>query len=830
MNEFFSSLFTNNYMAPDMLALIPNRFSDSTSVFEGSNMLWLLVCAGLVFLMQPGFMCLESGLTRSKNSINVAVKNLADFGISLILFWSFGYGLMFGDSSGWFGTNHFFVDVSRQPEYISFFVFQAMFCSTATTIVSGAVAERLRFGAYLAIATLVSGFLYPLFGNWAWNGLEDGVAKGWLGQLGFIDFAGSTVVHSAGAWVSLAILLVIGARIGRFPADAPPQKIQGSNLPMAMLGVMLLWFGWIGFNGGSTLTFNEQVAGIILNTLIAGAAGMLMSGLVSLLRYKHIEVELLMNGSIAGLVAITASCHAVSTAHACLIGAMGGVVMMLVSRGLEHLRIDDAVDAIAVHGGAGAWGTLAVALFGRLDLLGTDLSRWQLLGVQLLGIGVCFAWAFGLTLLLFWGGDRLFPLRVSLEAEEIGLNVSEHRAKTELYDLFQVMETQAATQDLSLRVPANPFTEVGHIARRYNQVIDILEKKTNDLLSYLQQVEMVTAAAAAVEANAFKPAILNPVALRPDELGQLARVFQTMFQQIKIRERALEDARDQLAQANETLEQKVQERTAELAQANAEISHLNEQLTSENRRMGAELEVTRRLQQMILPTDSELSSITGLEIAGFMEPATEVGGDYYDVLQEGDRIRIGIGDVTGHGLESSMVMLMAQTAVRALVASGETDPTRLLNAVNRTIYDNTRRMASYKNMTLSLLEYEAGLLRLSGQHEEMVVVRQNGDLESIDTIDLGFPLGLESDISPFIAETEVQLYPGDLAILYTDGITEAMNEKREQYGLDRFYTVLKNNRHLPPNDIRKAVIADVRNHVKEEAIADDLTLIILRQR
>jgi len=793
-------------------------------------MLWLLVCAGLVFLMQPGFMCLESGLTRSKNSINVAVKNLADFGISLILFWSFGYGLMFGASAGWFGTSNFFLDVSRQPESVAFFVFQAMFCSTATTIVSGAVAERLRFGAYLAIATLVSGFIYPLFGNWAWNGLEDGVARGWLGQLGFIDFAGSTVVHSAGAWVSLAALLVIGARIGRFPADAPPQKIQGSNLPMAMLGVMLLWFGWIGFNGGSTLNFNEQVAGIILNTIIAGAAGMLMSGLVSLLRYKHIEVELLMNGSIAGLVAITASCHAVSTLHAFLIGAMGGVVMMLVSRGLEHLRIDDAVDAIAVHGGAGAWGTLAVALFGQLDLLGTDLSRWQLLGVQLLGIGVCFAWAFGLTLLLFWGGDRLFPLRVSPEAEEIGLNVSEHRAKTELYDLFQVMETQAATQDLSLRVPANPFTEVGHIAHRYNQVIDILEKKTNDLLSYLQQVEVVTAAAAAVEANAFQPALLNPVALRLDELGQLARVFQAMFQQIKIRERALEDARDQLFQANETLEQKVQERTAELAQANAEISHLNEQLTSENRRMGAELEVTRRLQQMILPTDTELSSITGLEIAGFMEPATEVGGDYYDVLQEGDRIRIGIGDVTGHGLESSMVMLMAQTAVRTLVASGETDPTRLLNAVNRTIYDNTRRMASYKNMSLSLLDYEAGLLRLSGQHEELVVVRQNGDIESIDTIDLGFPLGLESDISPFIAETQVQLYPGDLAVLYTDGITEAMNNKREQYGPNRLYTVLKNHRHLPPNDIRKAVIEDVRNHVKEEAIADDLTLIILRQK
>jgi ammonium transporter len=780
--------------------------------------------------MQPGFMCLESGLTRSKNSINVAVKNLADFGISLILFWGFGYGLMFGASSGWFGTNHFFLDVSRDSQLVGFFVFQAMFCSTATTIVSGAVAERVRFGAYLVIATFTSSIIYPMFGNWAWNGLDRGAAGGWLGKLGFIDFAGSTVVHSAGAWVSLAALLVIGARIGRFPPNAPPHKVQGSNLPMAVLGVMLLWFGWIGFNGGSTLTFNEQVPGIILNTMVAGAAGMLMSGLVSLFRYQHLEVELLMNGSIAGLVAITASCHAVSTAHACLIGAIGGVVMLLVSRALERLRIDDAVDAIAVHGGAGAWGTLAVALFGQMDLLGTDLSRWQLFGVQLLGVGVCFAWAFGLTLVLFWGGDRFFPLRVSADAEEIGLNVSEHRAKTEIYDLFQVMETQAETHDLSLRVPANPFTEVGHIAHRYNQVIDTLERKTNDLLNYLQQVERVTAAAAAVEADSFQPGVLNPVALRSDELGQLARVFQTMFRQVKIREHALEEAHDQLARANETLEHKVQERTAELAQANSEILHLNQQLTSENRRMGAELEVTRRLQRMILPTEAELSSITGLEIAGFMEPASEVGGDYYDVLQEGDRIRIGIGDVTGHGLESSMVMLMAQTAVRTLVASGETDPTRLLNAVNRTIYDNTRRMASYKNMTLSLLEYEAGLLRLSGQHEELVLVRQNGDIDTFDTIDLGFPLGLESDISKFIAETQVRLNPGDLAVLYTDGITEAMNNQREQYGPDRLYTVLKKYRHLSPDDLRKAVIDDVHNHVQDEAIADDLTLVILRQR
>lgn len=811
-----------------MLALISSKVPLSVEV---SDMLWLLVCAGLVFLMQPGFMCLESGLTRSKNSINVAVKNLADFGISLILFWVLGYGLMFGQSiSGWIGASNFLVDASHTPEFISFFVFQAMFCSTATTIVSGAVAERLRFGVYVAIAILVSGLIYPIFGNWAWNGLDAGQVSGWLGRLGFIDFAGSTVVHSCGAWVSLAVLLTIGAREGRFPEGAPPQKIQGSNLPMAVLGVMLLWFGWIGFNGGSTLNFTDQVAGIILNTMVAGAAGMLMAGLLSLIRYRHIEVELLMNGSIAGLVSITAACHAVSTAHAFLIGAIGGILMLLVSRLMEHWRIDDAVDAVAVHGGAGAWGTLAVGFFGQLDLLGTDLSRGSLIAVQLLGVVTCFVWAFGVAWLVIKGGDRLLPLRVSLEAEDIGLNVSEHRAKTELYELFQVMEMQAETQDFGLRVPANPFTEVGHIARRYNQVIDALDRKTHEVFEYLQQVNLVTTAAAAVEGDSFHPRVLDPVGLRNDELGQLARVFQTMFQQVKIREKNLQEAKEQLARSNEILEERVIERTAELAQANTEILSLNERLKNENLRMGAELDVTRKLQKMILPTETELKAVSGLDIAGFMEPASEVGGDYYDVVQQDGRIKIGIGDVTGHGLESGMVMLMAQTAVRTLISSGETDPTKLLNAVNRTIYENTRRMQSYKNMTISLLDYEAGLLRLSGQHEELIVVHPDGSLESIDTIDLGFPLGLEPDISPFIAETKIQLNSGDVAVLYTDGITEAMDLNRQQYGLDRLQQVLIQHRDKTANDIRKAVIDDVLLHIGKEKVFDDLTLLILKQQ
>lgn len=269
---------------------------------------------------------------------------------------------------------------------------------------------------------------------------------------------------------------------------------------------------------------------------------------------------------------------------------------------------------------------------------------------------------------------------------------------------------------------------------------------------------------------------------------------------------------------------------AALIQANQQITHLNHQLEQENLRMSAELEVTRRLQSMILPREEELNQIVGLEIAGFMQPAAEVGGDYYDVLQDEGKIRIGIGDVTGHGLESSMVMLMVQTAVRTLIAHGESDLVKLLNTVNRLVYENTRRMRSHKNMTLAILEYEAGILRLTGQHEELIIVRTDGTIEPIDTCNLGFPLGLESDISHFIAEAKVNLNPGDIAVLYTDGITEAINLKKEQYGLERLHTLLTQVRGCHAHEICKVIIADVMSHVDKQKVFDDITLLVLKRK
>ena len=303
---------------------------------------------------------------------------------------------------------------------------------------------------------------------------------------------------------------------------------------------------------------------------------------------------------------------------------------------------------------------------------------------------------------------------------------------------------------------------------------------------------------------------------RTDELGELAHSFNLMAKQLQ--------------ELFQHLEAKVQERTYELAQANEEICTLNEYLREENQRMGMELEVTQKLQQMVLPRAEELAQIKPLDIAGFMEPAAEVGGDYYDILQHEGRIKIGIGDVTGHGLESGVLMLMVQTAVRTLLSSQITDPTDFLNILNRTLYDNLQRMQSDKNLTLSLLDYANGSLRISGQHEEVLYVNQLGKIERIDTFNLGFMVGIEPDITQFVAQHEINLADGEGVVLYTDGVTEAMNEAKQCYGLARLCEVVSQHWSLSALEIQQAVIQDLRHHIGKCKLQDDVTLLVIKQR
>jgi len=383
---------------------------------------WTLVAAALVFFMQAGFAMVEAGFTRAKNAINIMMKNLMDFSMGSLAFWAVGFGLMFGiTKTGWFGTSGFFLsDFSPggDPWVLAFWMFQVVFAATAATIVSGAMAERTKFVGYLIYSVLISALIYPVFGSWAWGSLYKG--GGWLEGLGFIDFAGSTVVHSVGGWAALAGAIVLGPRLGKYTKDGKIKPILGHNMPLAALGVFILWLGWFGFNPGSTTAANKDIAMIFVNTNLAAAAGCVLAMFTSWIKFGKPEVGMSLNGALAGLVAITSPCATVTPMSAIIIGAIAGVIVVLAVLFFDSIRIDDPVGAISVHGVCGAWGTLSAGIF---NIGGTSA---KLIGVQLLGIGACFVWTFTTAFIVFKLIDMTIGLRVSAEEELEGLDFTEH--------------------------------------------------------------------------------------------------------------------------------------------------------------------------------------------------------------------------------------------------------------------------------------------------------------------------------------------------------------------------------------------------------------------
>jgi Amt family ammonium transporter len=397
-----------------------------------ANYLWTLIAAALVFFMQAGFAMVEAGFTRAKNAVNILMKNLMDFSMGSLIYWAIGFGLMFGTSAtGWFGTSGFFLsDFSPDgdPWVLAFWMFQVVFAATAATIVSGAMAERTKFTGYLLYSLFVCGLIYPIFGSWAWGSLYEG--SGWLEGLGFIDFAGSTVVHSVGGWAALAGAIVLGPRLGKYQADGSIRPIPGHNMPLAALGVFILWLGWFGFNAGSTTTADKSIAMIFVNTNLAAATGAVFALLVSWFKFGKPEVSMSLNGALAGLVGITAGCANVSPASSVIIGAVAGVLVVFSVLLLDKIRIDDPVGAVSVHGVCGAWGTLAAGIF---NIGGTSAG---IIGVQLLGIGACFAWTFTAAFIMFKLIDKTIGLRVSPEEETEGLDSMEHAGNA--YPDFEV--------------------------------------------------------------------------------------------------------------------------------------------------------------------------------------------------------------------------------------------------------------------------------------------------------------------------------------------------------------------------------------------------------
>ncbi len=414
---------------------------DATAQLQTNlDIVWTCVAAFLVFFMQAGFALVETGFTRAKNVVNIMMKNLMDFSIGSLAFFFVGFGLMFGVTNGVFGTTGFGfagADWAGADWNFTFLIFQTVFAATAATIVSGAMAERTKFVGYLIYSLVICAFIYPVFGSWAWGGLGDG--GGWLENLGFIDFAGSTVVHSIGGWLALAGALVLGPRIGKYGPDGKPKAIPGHNIALAALGVFILWFGWFGFNPGSTTVGSGEIGRIAVTTNLSAVAGAVFAMFTSWILSKKPDGTMALNGALAGLVGITAGCFSVSGIGAVIIGAVAGVLVVLSVRFFDSVvKVDDPVGAVSVHGVCGAWGTLAVGLF-AIDgglFYGGGVSQ---LGIQALGVVTAFAWAFGLGLIVFLAIKYTVGLRVSRQEELRGLDVGEHGM--EAYSGFQIFTT-----------------------------------------------------------------------------------------------------------------------------------------------------------------------------------------------------------------------------------------------------------------------------------------------------------------------------------------------------------------------------------------------------
>ena len=389
--------------------------------------IWVLIATALVFFMQAGFAMVETGFTRAKNAGNIIMKNLMDFSVGTIMFWVLGFSIMFGnDLGGWIGK----IDIFSQGSYEhlglgipkeAFLIFQTVFCATAATIVSGAVAERTKFISYLIFSFIISAFVYPVAGHWIWGG-------GWLAERGFHDFAGSTAVHSIGGWAALMGAWIVGPRIGKYTKDGKSNAIAGHSLTLGALGVFILWFGWFGFNPGSTLSGMdaEGIAHIFITTNLSAAAAAAVTMMVTWVKYGKPDVSMTLNGALGGLVAITAGTDAVSPGSAAIIGTIAGVVIVYAIEFIDKvLKIDDPVGAVGVHGVCGALGTICVGLFategGLLFGGGTALLKVQLIGVIAVAL-----WTLTTTYVLFKVIDAVVGLRVTPSEEQIGLDIEEH--------------------------------------------------------------------------------------------------------------------------------------------------------------------------------------------------------------------------------------------------------------------------------------------------------------------------------------------------------------------------------------------------------------------
>jgi len=697
--------------------------------------LWVIDCAILVFIMQAGFMCIETGLSRHKNSINVALKNAADFGVSVVIFWIFGFGLMFGSSyNGFFGTDLFFFKTTN-AEYMTYFVFQAMFVATAATIISGAVAERMKFNGYLIITILATGIIYPIVGHWAWsssylsnidsakellNEVDQVTSTGWLTNLGFIDFAGSTIVHSVGGWIALSAVIIIGPRIGKY-SESNKGKFTGSSFPLAVLGTLILWFGWFGFNGGSNGAMDESVPLILINTFLAAAFGLLTGLGTSFIIYKKPDPFYVVLGPLAGLVAITAGCNSMTTVVSIFVGIIGALVAVLITEILNKYEIDDVVGAVPVHLGAGVWGTLAVGFFSDLNILGTDLTRLEQIKAQFIGVLTIGAFSFFGSYIILRILNYFYPLRVTPLQEELGLNIAEHNAVSVEHDLISILEKQSQSGDLAIRGPQDPFTAGGVIGLYYNKLMNKLE----------------------------------------------------------ISEKEKEKWRS---------------------------------------RISKEVNLAVKVQENFLPKrDLQNYPVHGINIA-----AREVSGDFFSFYPHNDSVYFIIADVAGKGVHAGMVMAKASTLFEVM-SRDQVDPDEMMFHMNNDLFI-TKTSGMFVTCVLGKYDLISDEITwVNGGHQPAIIRNEQGEYQNFDSD--APPMGVIFQKDKSIYKINKQVLNGNKFYVFTDGLSESLDEKGKEIGIDGSIKIIEDNytkdskKHL--SDITKKIIK-ISGPGK---LSDDLTLI-----
>ena len=697
--------------------------------------LWVIDCAILVFIMQAGFMCMETGLSRHKNSINVALKNAADFGVSVVIFWIFGFGLMFGTSyNGLFGTDLFFFKTDK-AEYMTYFVFQAMFVATAATIISGAVAERMKFNGYLAMTVLATGIIYPIVGHWAWSSSYlskyeavdqllaiTGTVKttGWLSDLGFVDFAGSTIVHSVGGWIALAAVIILGPRIGKY-SDANKGKFTGSSFPLAVLGTLILWFGWFGFNGGSNGAMDETVPLILINTFLAAAFGLLTGLTISYLKFKKPDPFYIILGPLAGLVAITAGCNSMTSVTSIFVGIIGAIIAISVNEILNKFEIDDVVGAVPVHLAAGIWGTLAVGLFSDLTILDTGLDRFSQIKIQLIGIFAIGAFTFISSYILLSLYNKFFPLRVSPVQEELGLNIAEHNAVSIEHDLITILDKQSESGDLKIRGPQDPFTAGGVIGLYYNKLMSKLETSED-------------------EKNKWRE------------------------------------------------------------------------------RISKEVKLAVKVQENFLPK----RNLKNYPVHGINIAAREVSGDFFSFYPHNDSIYFIIADVAGKGIHAGMVMAKASTLFEVL-AQSKVDPDEMVFHMNNDL-NNTKTAGMFVTSIVGEYSLITDEIRwVNAGHQPAILRDGQGKYNQFESS--APPLGVIKQKDKSVYNIQKTKLNGSRFYAFTDGLSESLNDKGEEIGIDGSIDIIEQNYNKDTikqlDSITKTVISSGQN----QKLSDDLTLI-----